>query len=72
VAELAFQDHHWYTARDLADINNAAQQARARIIVTTEKDAVRVGAQAWWAALPMHVAIEPEEQFASWLRGRFR
>jgi tetraacyldisaccharide 4'-kinase len=70
VAELAFQDHHWYTARDLADINNAAQQARARIIVTTEKDAVRVGAQAWWAALPMHVVIEPEEQFASWLRGR--
>ena len=70
VAELAFPDHHRYTPRDLADINNAAQEAHARIVVTTEKDAVRVGEQAWWAALPMQVAIEPEDQFASWLRGR--
>jgi tetraacyldisaccharide 4'-kinase len=68
VAELAFADHHWYTQRDLADINNAAQEARARIIVTTEKDAVRVGEQAWWAALPMRVVIEPADEFASWLR----
>ena len=58
--ELAFRDHHWFTPRDLADINNAAQEARARIVVTTEKDAVRVGEQAWWAALPMQVAIEPD------------
>jgi tetraacyldisaccharide 4'-kinase len=70
VAELPFPDHHWYTPRDLAQINNAAQEVHARIVVTTEKDAVRVGEQAWWAALPMEVAIEPEDQFASWLRGR--
>ena len=70
VAELRFPDHHWYTPRDLAQINNAAQEVHARIVVTTEKDAVRVGEQAWWAALPMEVAIEPEAQFASWLRGR--
>jgi tetraacyldisaccharide 4'-kinase len=70
VGERAFADHHWYTTRDLAEINNAAQEARARIIVTTEKDAVRVGEQAWWAALPLQVAIEPEDQFVSWLRGR--
>ena len=69
VAELRFPDHHWYTPRDLAQINNAAQEVHARIVVTTEKDAVRVGEQAWWAALPMEVAIEPEDQFASWLRG---
>ena len=70
VAELAFPDHHWYTTKDLASINNAAQEVHARIVVTTEKDAVRVGEQAWWAALPMEVAIEPEDQFTSWLRGR--
>jgi tetraacyldisaccharide-1-P 4'-kinase len=56
--------------RDLAEINNAAQSAHARIVVTTEKDAVRVGQQAWWAALPMRAAIEPADRFRSWLRGR--
>jgi hypothetical protein len=39
-------------------------------VITTEKDAVRVGQQAWWAALPMQVAIEPADEFATWLRGR--
>jgi tetraacyldisaccharide 4'-kinase len=71
VAELRYPDHHWYTVRDLAAINNAAQETHARIVVTTEKDAVRVGQQAWWAALPMQVAIEPADRFRSWLRGRF-
>jgi tetraacyldisaccharide 4'-kinase len=70
VAELRYPDHHWYTARDLAEINDAAQAAHARIVVTTEKDAVRVGEQAWWAALPMQVTIEPAEEFRAWLRGR--
>jgi tetraacyldisaccharide 4'-kinase len=72
VAELRYSDHHWYTPKDLAEINNVAQEARARAVVTTEKDAVRVGKQAWWAALPMQVAIEPEDEFRTWLRGRLR
>jgi tetraacyldisaccharide 4'-kinase len=70
VAELRYPDHHWYSVRDLAEINNAAQEAQARIVVTTEKDAVRVGQQAWWAALPVQAAIEPADEFRSWLRGR--
>ena len=70
VAEIAFADHHWYTAKDLASINNVAQETHARVVVTTEKDAVRVGQQAWWAALPMQVVIEPEDRFTSWLRER--
>ena len=70
VAELRYSDHHWYTPKDLAEINNVAQEARARAVVTTEKDAVRVGEQAWWAALPMQVAIEPEDEFRTWLRDR--
>ena len=72
VLERPFPDHHWFTARDLASINNDAQAVHARVVVTTEKDAVRVGEQAWWAALPMEVVIEPEDQFASWLRGRLQ
>jgi tetraacyldisaccharide 4'-kinase len=70
VAELRYSDHHWYTPKDLAEINNVAQEARARAVVTTEKDAVRVGEQAWWAALPMQVSIEPEDEFRTWLRDR--
>lgn len=72
VAELRYPDHHWYTPKDLAAINNAAQEARARAVVTTEKDAVRVGEQAWWAALPMHITIEPADEFRAWLGGRLR
>lgn len=70
VAELRYSDHHWYTPKDLAQINNVAQEARARAVVTTEKDAVRIGEQAWWAALPMHITIEPADEFKAWLRGR--
>jgi tetraacyldisaccharide 4'-kinase len=70
VADLPYADHHWYTTHDLAEINNAAQAAHARIVVTTEKDAVRIGEQAWWAALPMQASIEPAGEFRSWLRGR--
>lgn len=70
VADLAYRDHHWYTAKDLAEINNTAQEAHARIVVTTEKDAARIGEQAWWAALPMQVTIEPIAEVSSWLRDR--
>jgi tetraacyldisaccharide 4'-kinase len=70
VAELRYADHHWYTPKDLAEINNVAQESRARAVVTTEKDAVRVGEQAWWAVLPMQVSIAPADEFAVWLRGR--
>jgi tetraacyldisaccharide 4'-kinase len=72
VAELRFPDHHWYSTKDLAEINNAAQESHARIVVTTEKDAVRVGEQAWWAALPMQASIEPAGEFRSWLQARLR
>jgi tetraacyldisaccharide 4'-kinase len=72
VREIVFPDHHWFSPRDLASINDEAQAAHARVVVTTEKDAMRVGEQAWWAALPMQAAIEPVDQFTSWLRGRLR
>ena len=70
VAELRYSDHHWYTPKERAQINNVAQDARARAVVTTEKDAVRIGEQAWWAVLPMHITIEPADEFKAWLRGR--
>jgi len=41
---LAFPDHHPYGNDDVADIRRAAAEAGAEIIVTTEKDGVRLEA----------------------------
>lgn len=74
VRELPFADHHWFTDRDIARIAEAARSAGADLIVTTEKDAVRLEgllpgrSRVPWAYLPMEVTIEPAEEFASWLR----
>jgi tetraacyldisaccharide 4'-kinase len=40
--ELAFRDHHWFTARDIHAIHQAAAGAGAHVVITTEKDAVRM------------------------------
>ena len=40
--ELVFRDHHWYTQGDLESMQRAADETKADLIVTTEKDAVRL------------------------------
>jgi len=70
VGEMRFHDHHWFTRRDLDAIRRAAEDARAAFVITTEKDAVRVGEQTRWASLPLNVVIEPAAAFADWLTGR--
>jgi tetraacyldisaccharide 4'-kinase len=70
VRTMSFRDHHWYTAEDLGRIRAAARDTNADLVVTTEKDAVRLPREAGWAVLPMTVRIEPAEPFASWLRAR--
>jgi tetraacyldisaccharide 4'-kinase len=70
---IAFPDHHWYTARDIAAVQTAARDAGTRVVMTTEKDAVRLAGAAGeltWMALPMRVSVEPAEPFAAWLLGR--
>ena len=66
--ELAFPDHHWYTAGDVARIQAAAREANAPLIVTTEKDAVRCDLEC--VVLPMTVAVEPSAEFEAWLMRR--
>ena len=68
--EMTFRDHHWYTAADIAAIQQAARAANAPLIVTTEKDAVRCDLDV--AVLPMTVQIEPAADFESWLMGRLK
>lgn len=76
VREMTFADHHWYSARDVARITAAARDVQAELIVTTEKDAVRVetlaaGGDVAWAWLPLRVTIQPAAGFAAWLRSRW-
>jgi tetraacyldisaccharide-1-P 4'-kinase len=70
VRELPFPDHHWYTARDLDRIRAAAHDSGADIVVTTDKDAVRLPPRRGWAVLPMTATIEPTDRFSAWLRER--
>jgi tetraacyldisaccharide 4'-kinase len=74
VGTMAFRDHHQYTATDVARIGDAARSAAASIVLTTEKDAVRLApldlAGVPVAAVPLTVAIEPAAAFTEWLLAR--
>jgi tetraacyldisaccharide 4'-kinase len=41
-----FPDHHRYTSRDLANLVSRAQAAGATVLLTTQKDQVRLGSLA--------------------------
>ena len=82
--EITFRDHHWFSRRDLATIQRAAADAGADLVVTTEKDAMRLeGVRAAlgvggapggtpWAFLPYQVDVEPALAFATWIDERLR
>jgi tetraacyldisaccharide 4'-kinase len=85
--EIAFRDHHWFTRADIARIERAAADSAADLVVTTEKDAVRLEAEpsrsARYAFLPMRASVvgpgfsraspsEPVDAFREWLLARLR
>ena len=70
---MTFRDHHRYTRGDLVRIASSARAAGAELVLTTEKDAMRMLRHrplpvpvAW---LPLAVRIEPAAEFAAWLAG---
>jgi len=72
VADLiGFADHHRYSRRDLDRIATAA---RGRVVVTTEKDAMRLlplrPLPVPIAAVPLVASVEPADRFRSWLLAR--
>jgi tetraacyldisaccharide 4'-kinase len=71
---MAFRDHHPFDARDLKRIAAAAKACFAAIVLTTEKDAVRLAAcdlgDLPMASVPLFVGVEPAERFRDWLFGR--
>jgi hypothetical protein len=71
---MAFPDHHRFGARDVARITKAARGVAAAIVLTTEKDAVRLAGQTMGdlpiASVPLILGVEPADRFRSWLLTR--
>jgi tetraacyldisaccharide 4'-kinase len=42
--QKSFPDHHWYTHQDVAAIKRESQAVQAELVVTTDKDAVKLPA----------------------------
>jgi tetraacyldisaccharide 4'-kinase len=68
----SFADHHYYSARDIAIVEREARQSGAHLLLTTEKDVVRIGVRPETpiVAIPLEVALLPP--FESWLNERLR
>ena len=73
-ARLAFRDHHPYTTADVRRIARAFTQTRASLVVTTEKDLVRL---AEVEPLPFPLGWQPLDvrphdvgQFTGWIMAR--
>jgi tetraacyldisaccharide 4'-kinase len=68
---MEFRDHHRFTARDVRRIAAEAKAAGSMIVLTTEKDAVRLGAcdlgELLIASVPLIVGVEPADGFKQWL-----
>jgi tetraacyldisaccharide 4'-kinase len=76
VAELLpFRDHHVYTRRELDRIATTARNARAELVLTTEKDATKLRAlgpfPVPFGVVPLTVTIQPKHReggaFEEWL-----
>jgi tetraacyldisaccharide 4'-kinase len=70
---VVFRDHHRYTKADWQRLDNALRRTQARMLMTTEKDLVRLGALADNLPLltvPLRTEIEDEASALDWLMGR--
>jgi tetraacyldisaccharide 4'-kinase len=73
---MEFRDHHRFDAHDVERIAAAARAKGSAIVLTTEKDAVRLAACDLTAlpiaSVPLTIAVEPAEAFQRWLLERVR
>jgi tetraacyldisaccharide 4'-kinase len=76
VGRSAYPDHHRFTRADIADMAAAMRAAGAELVLTTEKDRVRMEPLGPLpmpvASVPLSVSIEPAEAFGAWLFERLR
>jgi tetraacyldisaccharide-1-P 4'-kinase len=73
---IEFRDHHRFAPRDIRRIAAEAKATGSMIILTTEKDAVRLAAcdigDLPIASIPLLVGVEPSDAFQTWLLDRIR
>jgi tetraacyldisaccharide 4'-kinase len=73
---MEFRDHHRFGRRDVRRIASEARARRSAIVLTTEKDAVRLAACDLTglpiASVPLIIEVEPREAFRRWLLDRIR
>jgi tetraacyldisaccharide 4'-kinase len=75
VGTKSFRDHHRFSKGDISRVAAAAKRAGAAIILTTEKDAVRLPAMIVkmpLASVPLVSTVEPAGEFRAWLLGQIR
>ena len=76
VGARAFRDHHSYTKRDVTRLTADAKAAGAHILLTTEKDYVRLLPFRPFAmpivAVPLTMDPDPLSEFRHWLTGSLR
>ena len=66
----SFGDHHHYLPHEIDEVKRAAKSSGADVILTTEKDLVRIGAAPDIVAVPLEVTIDTA--CAPWLAERLR
>lgn len=62
VGSEGFRDHHRYSPLEIEGLKNAAEASGASLLITTEKDSVKIAGPAI-AALRVQMKIIPEEAF---------
>ncbi|MEM7049407.1 MAG: tetraacyldisaccharide 4'-kinase [Acidobacteriota bacterium] len=67
---LTFGDHHPYPEVSLRKIRAAAQKHRADVVLTTEKDAVKLRGRLELPLAYLPIRAEPEAAFWEWLGSR--
>jgi len=76
VGTMPFGDHSRFGARDIRRITAAAKSTAAAIVLTTDKDAVRLVAcdlgDLPIASVPLTATVEPADRFRDWLLDRIR
>jgi tetraacyldisaccharide 4'-kinase len=68
---IPLADHHWFTASDVARIAAAVDESGARIVMTTEKDVVKLERLRPLpfplASVPMRLQVEPATAVDRWI-----
>jgi tetraacyldisaccharide 4'-kinase len=74
VGAQSFRDHHVFRQRDVTELIGRARAAGASVIVTTEKDGVRLERLDVSAmpvlTVPLSATVEPVDTFKSWITSR--